>query len=118
MGIQHVNAISNRLSLRLPQRDSAEILARICEIAFLAKDADPAVALKAIKNEFTSVEEFEREFPSLCFALAPGVGKTRLIGALITNLYQFAGIRFFFVLAPNMTIDNKLIVDLTKHRIQ
>jgi len=28
MSIQHVNAISNRLSLRPPQRDSLEILAR------------------------------------------------------------------------------------------
>ena len=32
---------------------------------------------------------FERDFPSLCFALATGVGKTRL------------------VLAPNLTISNK-----------
>ena len=28
MSIQHVNAISNRLSLRSPQRDSLEIMAR------------------------------------------------------------------------------------------
>ena len=35
MSIQHVNAISNRLSLRPPQRESLEILARICEIITL-----------------------------------------------------------------------------------
>jgi len=35
MSIQHVNAISNRLSLRSPQRDSLEILARVCEIVSL-----------------------------------------------------------------------------------
>ena len=52
MAIQHVNAISNRLSLRPPQRDSLAILARVCEIASLAKDADPAAALQAIKGEF------------------------------------------------------------------
>jgi type III restriction enzyme len=113
MTIQHVNAISNRLSLRPPQRDSLEILARVCEIASLAKDADPAVALKAIRGEFSSVEKFEREFPSLCFALATGVGKTRLMGAFITYLYQSEGIRNFFVLAPNLTIYNKLIADFT-----
>lgn len=32
MSIQHINSISNRLSLRPPQRDSLEILARVCEI--------------------------------------------------------------------------------------
>ena len=46
MTIQHVNAISNRLSLRPPQRESLEILSRVCEIVSLAKDANPAEALK------------------------------------------------------------------------
>ena len=113
MSIQHINAISNRLSLRPPQRDSLEILARVCEIVSLAKDADPAMALEAIRSEFPTVEDFEREFPSLCFALATGVGKTRLMGAFIAYLYQSEGIRNFFVLAPNLTIYNKLIADFT-----
>jgi type III restriction enzyme len=113
MSIQHVNAISNRLSLRPPQRDSLAILARVCEIAALAKDADSAAALEAIRSEFPTVEDFEREFPSLCFALATGVGKTRLMGAFISYLYRAEGIRNFFVLAPNLTIYNKLIADFT-----
>jgi len=113
MAIQHINAISNRLSLRPPQRESVEILARVCEIIELSKDADPALALAAIKSEFPTVEDFEREFPSLCFALATGVGKTRLMGAFIAYLHQAEGIRNFFVLAPNLTIYNKLIADFT-----
>ncbi|MCO6512469.1 MAG: DEAD/DEAH box helicase family protein [Aridibacter famidurans] len=113
MSIQHINSISNRLSLRPPQRDSLEILARVCEIASLAKNANSSVALDAIKSEFATVEEFEREFPSLCFALATGVGKTRLMGAFISYLFQAEGIRNFFVLAPNLTIYNKLITDFT-----
>jgi type III restriction enzyme len=32
-----VNSISNRLSLRQPQRDSLEILARVCEIVSVDK---------------------------------------------------------------------------------
>ena len=40
MSIQHVNAISNRLSLRAPQRDLLEILARMCKINSLEKDGD------------------------------------------------------------------------------
>ena len=65
MTIQHVNAISNRLSLRQPQRDSLEILARICEIVSLSKDGDTAQALETIRSEFETVEDFERDFPSL-----------------------------------------------------
>lgn len=113
MSIQHVNAISNRLSLRSPQRDSLEILARLCEIVSLSKDADVAAALEVVKSEFDTVEDFERDFPSLCFALATGVGKTRLMGAFIAYLFQSEGMRNFFVLAPNLTIYNKLIADFT-----
>ncbi len=113
MSIQQLNAISNRLSLRAPQRESLEILNRLCEIITLEKDADPTKALEIIKSEFPQVENFERDFPSLCFALATGVGKTRLMGAFIAYLYQSQNIRHFFVLAPNLTIYNKLIADFT-----
>ena len=110
---RHVNAIANRLSLRPPQRDSLEILARICEIIDLDKNADTAKALDAINAEFATVTDFERDFPSLCFALATGVGKTRLMGAFITYLFRSESVRHFFVLAPNLTIYNKLIADFT-----
>ncbi len=113
MSIQHINAISNRLSLRAPQRDSLEILARVCEIVTLEKNGDTVQALETIKSEFPTVENFERDFPSLCFALATGVGKTRLMGAFISYLHLSEGIRHFFVLAPNLTIYNKLIADFT-----
>ncbi len=110
---RHVNAISNRLSLRQPQRDSLEILTRVCEIIELDKGADVSKQLDVIKSEFPTVTDFERDFPSLCFALATGVGKTRLMGAFITYLYRAEGVRHFFVLAPNLTIYNKLIADFT-----
>jgi type III restriction enzyme len=110
---RHVNAIAGRLSLRPPQRQSLEILDRITEIVPPKKGADLNVALTAIKNEFPTVSDFEREFPSLCFALATGVGKTRLMGAIISYLHLVHGINHFFVLAPNLTIYNKLIADFT-----
>lgn len=110
---QHINAIANRLSLRQPQRDSLEILARVCDIISLEKDADPAKEMEAIKAEFPTVTDFERDFPSLCFALATGVGKTRLMGAFIAYLFKAEQIRHFFVMAPNLTIYNKLIADFT-----
>lgn len=110
---RHVNAIAGRLSLRPPQRRSLGILDRITEIAPPRKGADTAAALEAIRSEFPSVTDFEREFPSLCFALATGVGKTRLMGAFISYLHLAHGIDNFFVLAPNLTIYNKLIADFT-----
>jgi type III restriction enzyme len=109
----HVNAIAGRLSLRPPQRRSLEILDRITEIAPPAKSADTAAVLEVIRSEFPSVADFERDFPSLCFALATGVGKTRLMGAFISYLHLAHSIGNFFVLAPNLTIYNKLIADFT-----
>lgn len=109
----HVNAIAGRLSLRSPQRDSLEILAHVCDLIALDKQADSSESLEILKREFSTVTDFERDFPSLCFALATGVGKTRLMGAFIAYLYEAKGIRHFFVLAPNLTIYNKLFIDFT-----
>ncbi len=108
---RHVNAIANRLSLRPPQRRSLEILDRIMEIAPPGKSPDTAAAMETIQSEFPSVTDFERDFPSLCFALATGVGKTRLMGAFISYLHLAHGINNFFVLAPNLTIYKKLFTD-------
>jgi type III restriction enzyme len=108
-----VNAITGRLSLRPPQRRALEILDRITEIAPPGKDASAATLLAAIQSEFPTVTDFEREFPSVCFALATGVGKTRLMGAFIGYLHLAHGINNFFVLAPNLTIYSKLIADFT-----
>jgi type III restriction enzyme len=110
---KHVNSIAGRLSLRPPQRRSLEILDRITEIIPPHKGADCEAALATIRSEFPTVTDFEREFPSVCFALATGVGKTRLMGAFISYLHLAHGINNFFVLAPNLTIYNKLITDFT-----
>ena len=108
---RHVNNISGRLSLRPPQRDSLVILDRICEILLNHKNPNRSAQLTAIQNAYPTVTDFEREFPSLCFSLATGVGKTRLMGAFITYLHLAKGISNFFILAPNLTIYNKLIDD-------
>lgn len=110
---RHVNAIAGRLSLRAPQRDSLVILDRITEIVPPRKSEDLKAALAIIQSEFPTVTDFEREFPSLCFSLATGVGKTRLMGAFIAYLHLAHGVDNFFVLAPNLTIYNKLIADFT-----
>lgn len=108
-----VRTISQRLSLRKPQVDSLEILADVASRIALEKGGDPAAALAAIRDFYPSVTDFEHEFPSLCFALATGVGKTRLMGAFISYLYLMGKSRHFFVLAPNTTIYEKLIADFS-----
>ena len=107
------SSVANRLSLRPPQRRSLEILDRIAELIALKKGSDLEAALAAIQAEFPDVKDFERDFASLCFALATGVGKTRLMGAFISYLHLAHDIKNFFVLAPNLTIYNKLITDFT-----
>lgn len=112
------NHITGRLSLRPPQAESLTRLKTALETApeMLAHDGrDVAAILATLKAEFPTLEDFEREFPSLCFALATGVGKTRLMGAFIAYLHLAHGINNFFVLAPNLTIYNKLITDFTRN---
>jgi type III restriction enzyme len=118
-----IRQLCARMSLRKPQERSLEILADVVGAHSLPSSDLPA-ALEAVrqlaKGDVRSVEAFERDFVSLCFALATGVGKTRLMGAFITYLYlaRTAGTgkpysRNFFVLAPNTTIYEKLINDFT-----
>jgi type III restriction enzyme len=109
------NAVTGRLSLRPPQAESLSKLVRALEStpSLLGHEQNVAAILATLKAEFTTLEDFEREFPSLCFALATGVGKTRLMGAFIAYLHLAHGINNFFVLAPNLTIYNKLIADFT-----
>lgn len=113
--IQVLNHVIGRLSLRAPQGESLTRLVTAIEAApeLLDKERDLDAVLASLKAEFSTLEEFEREFPSLCFSLATGVGKTRLMGAFISYLHLAHGINNFFVLAPNLTIYNKLIADFT-----
>lgn len=117
MNVRVQNAVTARLSLRPPQAESLLKLVRAIEAApsLLGHDQDVAAILSTLQEEFPMLEDFEREFPSLCFSLATGVGKTRLMGAFIAYLHLAHGINNFFVLAPNLTIYNKLIADFTRN---
>ena len=110
-----LQTVAGRLSLRAPQRESLEALQKAIAAApdILHPNRDVPALLEILKTEFPKLSDFERDFPSLCFALATGVGKTRLMGAFITYLHMAHGINNFFVLAPNLTIYNKLIADFT-----
>lgn len=116
-----LNNISGRLSLRPPQKESLEALKKAIDSTtagditseLLKHNHDVPALLEILKSQFPKLEDFEREFLSLCFALATGVGKTRLMGAFISYLHLAHGINNFLVLAPNLTIYDKLISDFT-----
>jgi len=105
--------VRNRLSLRPPQEESLRILSEFTSELSLNKNCDLSAELSKVKAKYPTCVDFERNFPSMCFALATGVGKTRLMGAFIAYLYLEKKIRNFFVLAPNLTVYNKLIEDFS-----
>jgi type III restriction enzyme len=116
---QVVRGVASRLSLREPQTESLRRLHAALDAVPALRDSktrspeELAVMVAGLGATYPTISDFERDFPSLCFALATGVGKTRLMGAFIAYLHSAYGYRHFFVLAPNLTIYDKLIRDFT-----
>lgn len=114
-----IRSLAGRLSLRAPQAESLERLHNAIESVPALCDSkarspeELAAMTTALAAQFPTLSDFERDFPSLCFALATGVGKTRLMGAFISYLHTAYGYKHFFVLAPNLTTYDKLIRDFT-----
>lgn len=114
-----VNYIRQRLSLRKPLAKALELTVRLTDKLSLKKPpTDPdmlemfiTAELAKVKSIVPTVKGFDRDFPSLAFSIATGIGKTRLMGAIIAYLYLKKGIKHFFVLAPNLTLYEKLIKD-------
>lgn len=73
--------ISGVMSLRKPQTQSLKILEEITNAVQLRKGMNLKAALGAVHAMYPICSDFERDFMSLTFALATGVGKTRLMGA-------------------------------------
>lgn len=91
--------ITDRLSLNKRPTDEGE------QKAFLADE------LAKAREVAPSIKSFGRKFPSLTCSIATGIGKTRLMAATIYYLHQVHGIKHFFILAPNLTLYNKLLRD-------
>ena len=109
--------IKQRLSLRKPLGEALEVVEKVTDAISMKKAPDEGKEA-FLKEELAKVQtvvpickDFERDFPSLAFSIATGIGKTRLMGACIAYLYLKKGIRHFFVLAPNLPIYEKLIRD-------
>ena len=104
-----VNKIKYAMSLRTPQEEALSYLDAIssqCDYKKDSKDVIEAAASEYCEKQRKVKAGFE--FPSFCFAMATGIGKTRLMGACIYHLYKTKGYRHFFILAPGNTIYDKL----------
>jgi type III restriction enzyme len=110
MGI--ADQISRWMSLRAPQSESVSRLNAIVESVEFKNTTLETVSETAREKCGVQKMEFDTEFPSFCFALATGVGKTRLMGACMYDLWKVRGYRNFFILAPGSTIYEKLRAEL------
>ena len=109
------NSIKQRMSLRDPLAEALDVVTRLTEKLALKKPEIESEYSEYLEQQLTLAKEvcpfiksFERDFPSFAFSIATGIGKTRLMGACIAYLYLKKGIKHFFVLAPNLTLYEKL----------
>ena len=115
-----VKKIAYAMSLRVPQSEALSYLHEIvASVEFMTTTKSEAERFAVKAQAETSATEHceggrsikvadEFSFPSFCFEMATGIGKTRLMGASIYYLYKTKGYRHFFILAPGDTIYEKL----------
>ncbi len=126
---QALQYITNAMSLRTPQAKSLELFVNYLEsevgkkvLARMKEGFRESVSgIEENTKEYTEQEPmlkqfqaFERTFPAYTFALATGVGKTRLMGAFVAYLYLVYGVQHFMIVAPGNTIYRKLVEDFGK----
>lgn len=104
-----VNRIKYAMSLRTPQQEALSYLDAISTHCDYKKDDKEAVEVTASEySENNRKVSTKFDFPSFCYNMATGIGKTRLMGACIYYLYKTKGYKHFFILAPGNTIYDKL----------
>lgn len=106
-----VNQIGYAMSLREPQKEALQYLDAIssnCDYKRNTLAEIEAVATANCEDKHTIKVDDNFKFPSFCFDMATGIGKTRLMGAAIYYLYKTKGYKHFFILAPGNTIYDKL----------
>lgn len=89
--LQYFDAISSKIEYRISSKDDAE-----------------KIASENCQNPHTISVDKEFDFPSFCFDMTTGIGKSRLMGACIYYLYKTKGYKHFFILAPGNTIYDKM----------
>jgi type III restriction enzyme len=113
-----VNKINWAMSLREPQLEALtyfDAISSKLEYKTCTKEEAEQVASENCENNRTIKVDKDFNFPSLCFEMATGIGKTRLMGANIYYLHKTKGYKHFFILAPGNTIYDKLRKETMPH---
>ena len=106
-----VDKIKWAMSLRDPQYEALKCFDNISskiEYKTASKSEAEKAASENCQDPHKIVVDKEFDFPSFCFDMTTGIGKTRLMGACIYYLYKTKGYKHFFILCPSNTIYNKM----------
>ena len=106
-----VDKIKWAMSLRDPQYEALKYFDAISsrvEYKTIDKENAEKVASEYCQNPHKITVDKEFDFPSFCFDMTTGIGKSRLMGACIYYLYKTKGYKHFFILAPGNTIYDKM----------
>ena len=106
-----VDKIKWAMSLRDPQYEALKYFAAISskiEYRTSSKIDAEKIASENCQEPHTIAVDKEFDFPSFCFDMTTGIGKSRLMGACIYYLYKTKGYKHFFILAPGNTIYDKM----------
>lgn len=108
---QIVETIKWAMSLRDPQYEALTYLDAISEnvdYRINTKAEIETIASQNCQGKHAIKVDKEFDFPSFCFDMTTGIGKSRLMGASIYYLYKTKGYKHFFILAPGNTIYDKM----------
>ena len=106
-----VDKIKWAMSLRDPQYEALQYFDAISskiEYRTSSKAEAEKIASENCQTPHTISVDKEFDFPSFCFDMTTGIGKSRLMGACIYYLYKTKGYKHFFILAPGNTIYDKM----------
>lgn len=106
-----VDKIKWAMSLREPQYEALQYFDAISskiEYRTSTKAEAEKIASENCQEPHTISVDKEFDFPSFCFDMTTGIGKSRLMGACIYYLYKTKGYKHFFILAPGNTIYDKM----------
>jgi superfamily II DNA or RNA helicase len=99
-----IDSIIQEMTLREPQADSLTKFSQLLSGVDL-RSMDQSRIKRLLQ---TGTLEFTEEYARLTFALATGVGKTRLMGAIAAYLFLENKSKHFVFLAPSRTILRKM----------
>lgn len=106
-----VDKIKWAMSLRDPQYEALkyfDVISSKIEYRTSTKAEAEKIASDNCQEPHTICVDEEFDFPSFCFDMTTGIGKSRLMGACIYYLYKTKGYKHFFILAPGNTIYDKI----------